>query len=141
MKFELANMRRKFKFDLSRLSILSQVLHDSLEKQMQIPHFSSGTLSGDSAIGFQHKNEIHSVNEASCSSDPVPQNEVLVKNCESKVFHSSHQNQILKQLCASMAVEKQDNVPLHLNQVWVGSGLVSGFDLTISLSEIQVRIL
>ncbi|XP_042974875.1 uncharacterized protein LOC122306512 isoform X1 [Carya illinoinensis] len=138
MKFELANMRRKFKFDLSRLSILSQVLHDSLEKQMQIPHFSSGTLSGDSAIGFQHKNEIHSVNEASCSSDPVPQNEVLVKNCESKVFHSSHQNQILKQLCASMAVEKQDNVPLHLNQVWVGSGLVSGFDLTISLSEIQM---
>lgn len=133
-------MRRKFKFDLSRLSIFSQVLHDRVENQMQIPHFSSVALSGDSAVGFQHKNEHHLVNEASCSNDPVSQNEFLVKNCASKVFRSSHQTHILKQLHASIAVERQDNVPFHLNQGWVGSGLVSGFDMTISLSEIRVRI-
>jgi hypothetical protein len=146
LKFKLENMRRKFTFDLSRLSIFSQVFNDIVENEIQIPHFSSVTsndmvscsVSGDPAEGFQHRNEIHLVNEASCSRDPVPQKEFSVENCASEGMHLSDHNCILEQLGASMAVEKPEDGPLHLNQVWVGSGSVSGFDMTISLSEIQV---
>ena len=31
-----------------------------------------------------------------------------------------------------------ENVPLDIHPVWVGNGSVSGFDMIISLSEIQV---
>lgn len=146
LKFKLENMRRKFTFDLSRLSIFSQVFHDIVENEIHIPHFSSVTsndttscsVSGDPAAGFQHRNEIHLVNEASCSRDPVPQKEFSVKNCASEGIRLSHQNCILKRVGAFMTVEKPEDGPLHLNQVWLGNGSVLGFDMTISLSEIQV---
>ena len=139
-------MRRKFTFDLSRLSIFSQVFHHSVENEIQIPHFSSVTsddtiscsVSGDPAAGFQHRNGIHLVNEASCSRDPVSPKEFSVKNCASEGMHLSHKNHILERLVAFMAMEKPEDDPLHLNQVWLGSGSVSNFDMTISLSEIQV---
>jgi hypothetical protein len=145
-KFKFENMRRKFKFDLSRLSILSQVFHHSVENEIQIPHFSSVTpndtiscsASGDPVAGFQHRNGIHLVNEASCSMDPVSQKEFSVKNRASEGMHLSHKNCILERLGAVMAMENPEDDPLHLNQVWLGNGSVSGFDMTISLSEIQV---
>ncbi|XP_059458026.1 uncharacterized protein LOC132187653 isoform X3 [Corylus avellana] len=146
LKFKLENMRRKFTFDLSRLSIFSLVFHHSVENEIQIPHFSSVTsndtiscsVSGDPAAGFQHRNGIHLVNEASCSRDPVSPEEFSVKNCAFEGMHLSHKNHILKRLGAFMEIEKPKDGPLHLNQVWLGSGSVSNFDMTISLSEIQM---
>lgn len=139
LKFELANMRRKLIFDLSRFSIFSQVLHESVENQIQIPNFSSVTsinmscsASGAPAKVFQHRNVIQLDNEASCSRDTV-------ENCASEKFCLSHQKCILEQLGAFVEVEKPENDPLHQNQVWLGHGSVSGFDVKISLSEIQVR--
>ncbi|XP_030975279.1 uncharacterized protein LOC115995020 isoform X1 [Quercus lobata] len=138
LEFELANMRRKLIFDLSRFSIISRVFQESVENKIQIPRFSSVTsinmscsASGAPAKGLQHRNVIHLDNEASCSRDTI-------ENCASEEFCLSHQNCILKQLGASVAVEKPENVPLHQNQAWLGRGSVSGFDVTISLSEIQM---
>lgn len=147
LKFEFANMRKKFTFDLPRLSVFSLVLRDSIKNQIQIPHFSSVSLEntsscpmpGDSAEGFQLGNGLHPVNEASSSKDPGPQKEFSLKSCASDGYHLSHHNCILKQLGAFMAMEKPENSHLLSYQVWIGSGSVSGFDVTISLAEIQVR--
>ncbi|KAJ6288558.1 hypothetical protein OIU76_024527 [Salix suchowensis] len=70
MKFEYANLLRKFIFNLSRMTIFSRV-------------------------------------------------------------HGDMQNEMLNNLVASISVEK----PEMLNQVWVGMGSISGFEMTISLSE------
>lgn len=145
-KFKLANMKREFIFDLSRLSVFSQVLRNNVGNEIKIPHFSSVTLdnttscavSGDPAAGFQKTNGICVVNEASCSRDPLPKKEVFVENCASEGMHLSNKNRILEHLCALIEVEKPEGSPLQLNQVWQGKGLVSGFEMTISLSETQL---
>lgn len=131
MKFELATTGRKLKVDLSHLSILSQVIHERVEDETTIPHFSSVTskdLSSQLALsGFENFVEFNSVNEASSSRGPVP-------------VKSGHQNQILKDLRAFMSLERPDNGSLHLSRCWFGIGSLSGFDMTLSVPEIQVNV-
>lgn len=125
LKFELATNGRKLTVNLSRLSILSQTIHDRVEGEMEIPHFSSVT-SKDSR--FQNFGELNSVNGASSSNDPVP---VLL----------SHQNQILKYFRALLSLERPDNGSLHLSRHWCGTGSLSGLELTLSVYEVQVNFL
>jgi hypothetical protein len=51
--------------------------------------------------------------------------------------HGSHQSKMLNNLVASISAEKHEN-DHKSNQVWVGMGSISDFEMTISLSEIQV---
>lgn len=95
MKFEYANLLRKFIFNLSRMTIFSPVHREYVENENQIPHFSS-----DTSLGSQ-----------------VAPGDKMLNN-----------------LVASISVEKLE----MLNQVWVGMGSISGFEMTITLSEIQV---
>ena len=151
LNFELVNMRTKFMLDLSSLSILSQILCGSVENEIQIPHFASGIsngslshlLSGDPTIAFQPRDGIHPVPDgASCSSDPVSKKEDLKHNSLYAGFQLSCQRYILKRLRAFILLQKSmletENVPLDIHPVWVGNSSVSGFDMIISLSEIQV---
>ncbi|CAK9182115.1 unnamed protein product [Ilex paraguariensis] len=153
LSLEVANMRRKFSFDILKLSILSQVLRETMEqrtKEIQTPHVSSVMTSGlsgqstdgNSTIEFEHRDRIHSVDSASCSSTSVSQKESHADNLKTQVLHLSPQNYILKELSAFVAVEQpmaRDVIsPMHINQAWVGSGSISGFDITVSLPEIQV---
>uniref|UniRef100_F6I7D8 Vacuolar protein sorting-associated protein 13 VPS13 adaptor binding domain-containing protein n=1 Tax=Vitis vinifera TaxID=29760 RepID=F6I7D8_VITVI len=151
LDLELVNMRKKFMLDLSSLSILSQILCGSVKNEIQIPHFASGisndllshSLPGDPTIAFQRKDGTHPVPDgASSSSDPVSKKEALMHNSVSEGFQLSCQRYILKRLRAFILVQKSmpetENVPLHLYPVWVGNGSVSGFDMIISLSEIQM---
>ena len=132
----LENMQRKFMFKLSRLSIFSQVIQQSAEDEIQILHFSSAqsnelsshVLSGESAVTFQHEDGSCPVDD-SCSRAPISEG----------LFSLSHQDYILKHLTSSLSIEKAEVSPLVPEQVWVGRGSVSGFDMTISLSELQVR--
>ncbi|KAL7193185.1 hypothetical protein ACSBR2_024904 [Camellia fascicularis] len=150
LNLELTNMNKRFSFDLSRLSILSQILHEIEGQQtnkIQIPHFSSSSHSvhGDPTVAFQHTDGIHSVlDDASCSSPRATRKESPVDNSVSGVLHLSRQNYILKQLSASIAVEKpvlgEGVRPQLLNQIWLGSGSITGFDMTISLPEIQMLL-
>ncbi|RVW57283.1 hypothetical protein CK203_111286 [Vitis vinifera] len=148
---ESVNMRKKFMLDLSSLSILSQILCGSVKNEIQIPHFASGisndllshSLPGDPTIAFQRKDGTHPVPDgASSSSDPVSKKEALMHNSVSEGFQLSCQRYILKRLRAFILVQKSmpetENVPLRLYPVWVGNGSVSGFDMIISLSEIQM---
>lgn len=151
LNLELVNMRRKFTLDLSSFSILSQIVFGSAKNEIQIPHFASGIsndllphfLSGDHTIAFQHRDAIHPLPDgASCSHDPVSRKEALMDNPVSEGFLLSCQRHILKRLQAFILVresmsENESGHP-HLNPIWVGNGSVSGFDITISLTEIQV---
>ncbi|GFY93900.1 vacuolar protein sorting-associated protein, putative [Actinidia rufa] len=129
--------------------------HVKLELQtneIQIPHFSpitpsnssSHSVHGDPAVAFQHTDEIHSVLDDENFSRRVSRNESAVDNSEARVLHLSRQNYILKQLGASIAVENpvqgEEVRPELLNQGWVGSGSITGFDMTISLPEIQMLL-
>ncbi|XP_057499975.1 uncharacterized protein LOC130784197 isoform X3 [Actinidia eriantha] len=155
VKLELANRNKGFSFDLSRLSILSQTLHKIVEQQtneIQIPHFSpitpsnssSHSVHGDPAVAFQNTDEIHSVLDDESFSRRVSRKESAVDNSEARVLHLSRQNYILKQLGASIAVENpvqgEEVRPELLNQGWVGSGSITGFDMTISLPEILMLL-
>ncbi|KAI5581654.1 hypothetical protein BDE02_07G032300 [Populus trichocarpa] len=51
--------------------------------------------------------------------------------------HGSHQSKMLNNLVASISAEKHEN-DHKSNQVWVGMGSISDFEMTISLSEIQM---
>ncbi|KAF9678408.1 hypothetical protein SADUNF_Sadunf07G0031900 [Salix dunnii] len=109
MKFESANLLRKFIFNLSRMAIFSRVHREHVENENQIPHFSS-----DTSLGSQ-----------------VAQGDRVV---EFQQIGESYPSKMLNKLVASISVEKLE----MLNQVWVGMGSISGFEMTISLSEIQM---
>ncbi|CAK7339468.1 unnamed protein product [Dovyalis caffra] len=112
MKFESANLLRKVIFNLSRMAIFSRVHQEYVENENQIPPFSSVT---------------------SFASHLAPGDRVLAF----QHIDGSHQSKMLNNLVASVSVEKPENGHM-LNQVWVGMGSISGFDMTISLSEIQM---
>ncbi|KAH1151426.1 hypothetical protein GYH30_045099 [Glycine max] len=136
LNFELATTGRKLTIDLSRLSILSQIMQGRVEDETAIPHFSSVSskdlssqlTSADPISGFQNFGALNSVSEASSSKNIVP-------------VQLSHQNQILKNLRAFMSLERPDNGTMHLSRCWFGIGSLSGFDMTLSVSEIQTILL
>ncbi|KAF7809778.1 putative vacuolar protein sorting-associated protein 13C [Senna tora] len=135
IKIELASTGRKLTFDLSRLSILSQVLHKIMEDKTEIPHFSSVSLkessthsaSGGSFSGWQNLGELNLLSDTSSSRDHVP-------------LEKFRQNHILKDFRAFISLGKPENGSLHLSQYWFGSCSLPGFDMTLSLSEIQTIV-
>ncbi|XP_043709955.1 uncharacterized protein LOC122658879 isoform X2 [Telopea speciosissima] len=156
LNLEYVNLRRKILFDLSRLTILSLRLHESFVDQrmeeFEISHFpfaSSSFLShspsGDPALEFHHSQNTPQVfDEASSSSPTVPPRESSEENTLGRSFPLiNHMNNcILKHAKSSLLVEKavtRDEVgPPCLKHDWVGCGSISGFDFTISLSDIQM---
>lgn len=143
---EVESRRRKYVFDLSRFSICSQVLQESTDNEFQIPHFSSITstglstthvLSEDPSPGPLHRNVICPLDNPSCSKAKL-QEEFYAKNCGPEVSNLSHWKYILKHLAAFISVERPMNGPLSKYHAWAGNGSFSGFDITLSLSEMKV---
>nr|XP_027078658.1 uncharacterized protein LOC113701943 [Coffea arabica] len=151
----------KVSFEISKFSILSQFLHEAAEHQateIQVPHFSavacddisSSIMLGDPLVIEEHENTGQSVtHDSSFMSTSAFQHEPFADNlpdlCDntgSKNLHSSPQSYILKELCAVIAVEwpvKRDGTgPLYINQLWVGKGSISGFDMVLSLSQLRM---
>ncbi|XP_039010299.1 uncharacterized protein LOC120139014 [Hibiscus syriacus] len=133
LNLDLDNMQRKFMFKLSRLSIFSQVFQQSGEEEIQILHsstqskLSSQPLSGESSVAFKHEN------------GHFPDGDSYSRASASEGFICfRHQDYILKHLTACLSVEKAEVIPLDSEQVWVGSGSISGFDMKITLSELEV---
>ncbi|CAJ1942675.1 unnamed protein product [Sphenostylis stenocarpa] len=133
MNFELATTGRKLTIDLSHLSILYQIIQRRVEEEIAIPHFSSVTsknlssqhVSGDTLSGFENYGELNSISHASSSKNTLP------------IQIISHQNQILKNLRGFMSLERPDNGFMHLSRCWFGICSLLGFDMTLSISEIQ----
>lgn len=134
---ELANMQRKFSFELSRLSIFSQVLQERTDDEIEIHHFSSAT-SDELSSGFASKEFSNAVKcrDGSLSTD---ESCIRLPDSQDKVgenFQISHRGNILKHLVVYVFAEKPLNSQPQSNEVWVGSGSVSGSDMTISLFEL-----
>lgn len=157
--------RRKILLRLSQFSIISRIFHKSIEQQsseIQISQSSSYVsnhpssltvignttkaiaedptipITGGPTTAFQQMRGIHSaLNEAGSSGHSISLIESHTDATRSKVASLSPQNCILKHLSASLAFEKF--MPQDISkQYWVGGGSLSGFEMTISLQEIQV---
>ncbi|KAL5557187.1 hypothetical protein UlMin_039423 [Ulmus minor] len=145
LSYESKNMTRRFMFELPRLSILSQVLKKGNKNEIRIPHFSSVTsdnmsthlLSGDPA-SLQPRDVIIPISDPSCSRDSDSLNGLSAETCAPEVSNFCYQKYILERLSAFISAQKPLNGPLCLNQAWVGSGSISGFDITISLSVLEM---
>lgn len=69
--------------------------------------------------------------------------EILTEDDVFESSHSGNHSYILKHLAASALIENLDSGDrqdfLPATSYWAGKGSVSGFDMTITLSEIQVN--
>ncbi|KAL3526718.1 hypothetical protein ACH5RR_011374 [Cinchona calisaya] len=146
LSVEVRNMQRKVSFEISKFSILSQFLHETAEQQAK-----EIQVLGDPSVIAEHGNTRQPfLQDSSFMTSSLPQDEPYADNLKdscrdftgSTNLHSSPQNYILKGLCAVIAVEwpmKRDGSgPLHLNQLWVGKGSISGLDMNLSLTELQI---
>jgi len=141
LNLKVVNMRKKLSFALPQLSILTRVLQESDQHQSSevlIPLMSSST-SSDTSFNLMPKD----MQAALRQTDEI-QSVATDARISSLDIHQSSENYILKKLSCFISAEEpvpQDpSDTSKSNQPWVGSGSISGFDVTISLPEIQVRI-
>ncbi|KAL5987192.1 hypothetical protein ACLOJK_041189 [Asimina triloba] len=143
---ELFNSRRKLMFNLFRLSILSQnVRAKSLQRTetgVLVPHFQSSLPDHSSSPSGYYR-----------PSRPLQHTESILPVLDSKnenfegvsgFYHLNPGSDIVKEVTASIMVEKamtrNESLPIHMKSDWVGSGSISGFNLTITLSEIEATV-
>ncbi|KAM3252832.1 putative protein isoform X1 [Capsicum annuum] len=154
---------RKFSFGITNLSVLSQILHISTEHQtqgMRTPFLSSFVsndqssiiVHDDTLVAPNYLGEVSSItNEASSSSPPVLGNQYHADDLRkpwggtsSQISLASPQNYVLKDLNVILVVEQplksSGSISLQSNDFWIGSGSISGFDMTLSLREIQILL-
>ncbi|XP_031387722.1 uncharacterized protein LOC116200899 isoform X2 [Punica granatum] len=140
LKFELVNKRRKFLFELLRISVASQVSHANDSDEMYVPHFSSTksrrsppVSSSENLIAAHGQLERAGVIDCESSSRDASEDSSAIL-----VVRISHKRFILKHCRAFIHVDTIDNGPASLIGASVGGGSISGVDLTISLSEIEM---
>ncbi|XP_022977391.1 uncharacterized protein LOC111477741 isoform X1 [Cucurbita maxima] len=146
LKFQLADNRKEFEINLSHLSILSQQVEETLPNNIQIPHFSSNLSShlvaGELAASTQHTKGVQTDNDASSSKHPVSHKKNSGNSHVTEPSCFSCQHYLLKNLVAYLSIEEtcSDQIGL-LSKGWAGKGSLSGLDLTLSHSEIQMILL
>ncbi|XP_047313344.1 LOW QUALITY PROTEIN: uncharacterized protein LOC124916644 [Impatiens glandulifera] len=147
------NTNQKLLAELSRFSVLSKLLLqvDEQINKVQIPHFSLPQSSNylyqamdvEPNAVYQHRDGIKSVDDENHSSMPVSQEKSYGDSLPSGV-HLSQQNCILKKLHASLFVERSmsnGGIDFHcLSQAWSGTGSIEGFDITVSLRELDMLL-
>lgn len=140
-----AGRDQKFLCEVSRLSVLSKIL-ESVEKDINITQFSSPVFSESSSFTsgapletlFQQRDVISSGDSTSVSGDFNGLRESSTNINLQEEFHSRYKNYILEDLRVSASVKKREITGHQFSQAWEGGCSVLGFDITISLSELQV---
>ncbi|CAH8305702.1 unnamed protein product [Eruca vesicaria subsp. sativa] len=140
-----ADREQKFLCEVSRLSVLSNIL-ESVEKDINITQFSSPAFSESSSFmsgapletPFQQRNVISSGDSTSVSGDFVGLRESSTNSNLQEELHSRYKNYILEDLRLSASVKKREITGHQFSQAWEGGCSVLGFDITISLSELQM---
>lgn len=140
-----AGGEQKFLCEVSRLSVLSMIL-ETVERDINITQFSSPAFSESSSFlsgapletSFQQNDVISSGGSTSVSADFNSLREFSANSSLQEKFHSRYENYILEDLRVSASVKKRENTGHQFSQAWVGGCSVLGFDITISLSELQV---
>ncbi|KAK4416260.1 hypothetical protein Salat_2451500 [Sesamum alatum] len=157
ISLELLAAVRKISFSISKFSMLSRIMYRDLGHKAKfirspfsfiLPDDSlSNFMSKDSSPSLRHTHSVDSnLAGASGTSSLVSQSGSQVgtstSNPEHKIFYISPQRYIQKDLRCFVAVEgpvtRELTNPACSNNIWVGSGSISGFDMTISLSEIKM---
>ncbi|CAM8903861.1 unnamed protein product [Rhodiola kirilowii] len=143
VKLEETQFRRAAVFNLSRVSIFSQILQLSPDAEVPISRLSSATASdplavfslGDSTQESQATEQTRpTIDGASCSSNPTSLHKdfcLIFRSC------------ILNNFGAVISIEKplvMGNDSQCSSQVWAGSGTISGCDLTITITEIKMLL-
>lgn len=137
----IENKRKELVFDFSRLSVLSQVHNQNVDGENHVPHFPSLSRqmsSGNPTMRYGGEDGIASVENATLSEDFPSSSHSVAHISSMRVFHSRDKKFILKHFGALIHVEKAYCGPGDLNYPLVGRGSISGFDMNISLSEIEV---
>ncbi|KAL8200609.1 hypothetical protein R6Q57_011948 [Mikania cordata] len=141
LSLKVVNTRKKISFGLPQLSILSRVLLKSnkhLSNEVQIPLISSSTSSDPSFYSIPKE-----MQKVLWQTDEIQAEATDARSSSSDSHHGS-ENYILKKLSCFISAEEpvsQDSPDtLKANQPWVGSGSVSGFDVIVSLPEIQMLL-
>ncbi|ESQ46725.1 hypothetical protein EUTSA_v10027614mg [Eutrema salsugineum] len=142
---DLARREQKFLCEVSRVSILSKIL-ESVEKDINITQFSSPPFSESSSFlsgapletSFQQRDVISSGDSTSVSGDFNGPREFSTNSNLQEEFHSRYKNYILEELRVSASAMKRENTGHQCSQAWEGGCSVLGFDITISLSELQM---
>lgn len=144
---QLTKLRRKFRVELTRLTFLSQFFDKGMPSEIQTPHFSSATsshsdvrLRGGYDVPNKDGDGICEINDQSYSKDHTSSIRFNENNDAFGELFIINQNYILKHLTALISAEKLEQYPLGSNPAWSGSGFLTGFDVTVSLDEIRVRI-
>ncbi|XP_072956243.1 uncharacterized protein [Typha angustifolia] len=151
LNLQLLSFGRGVVFDLSRLSLLTKNMQKNMsykKSYIPVPHFRSmNSVASSSHPGseeFVHlvrgiANTVVYHDGAHSTTSPTSGVENFMGNTMSK-YSSSDSNYILKHLIASIKIERMDfdrGVDLvQLQSNWFGSGSISGFDLSITLSGI-----
>lgn len=139
--FDSAGREQKFLCEVSRLSVLSKIL-ESVERDINITQFSSPAFSESSSFlsgaPLQQSDVISSGDSTSVSGDFNSLREFSANSNLQEEFHSRYKSYILENLRVSASVKKRENTGHQFSQAWVGGCSVLGFDITISLSELQV---
>ncbi|KAF8015488.1 hypothetical protein BT93_H1109 [Corymbia citriodora subsp. variegata] len=138
------NMRKELVFNFSRLSVLSQVHNPNVDGENHVPHFPSLSRqmsSGNRSLRYGGEDGVALVENATLSEDFPSSSHSVVDNSSRRVFHSRDKKFILEHFGALIHVKKAYYGPGDLNYALVGCGSVSGFDMNISLSEIQIFLL
>ncbi|RAL40781.1 hypothetical protein DM860_008479 [Cuscuta australis] len=147
-----------YSFSISKLSIISCSFDMTTEQRIRgtnilSPFVMSNERDSSSVISSKYEHNIHSFDDASSSSSHVLQKEIIADDSEkshtnnagSQNLLASPQNYVLRDLSASLVVEqlvlRKRNGSQQLNYFWVGRGSLLGFDMTISLPEIQMILL
>lgn len=143
ISLEVLNTGQKISIRDSKFSLLSQFRDEELGHNLKVIQNPSIAPDGSaprfirmsSSISPQYKDTIHPNRDASASSTSV-----LIRS--SHVDITSRQKYILKDLQYFLAIERPvtgncSNPPCS-SDIWVGSGSISRFDVTISLHEINV---
>lgn len=140
LNFEIVNGRRKFLLDLLRLSVSSQVLHANGNDEVHVPHFSSPTSRrsspsnsfGTLAIKHGQQERADAIGDRSSLRDASEDSSTIL------VIHFVHKKFILKHCRAFVHAYTVDNGPPSFAGALAGGGSISGVDITISLSDIEV---
>nr|XP_010908092.2 uncharacterized protein LOC105034577 isoform X2 [Elaeis guineensis] len=154
MSLQLMSFGKSLLFDLNRLTIFSQHLHRNMLNQTReslMPHFHSNTAialsshgrSGELILASQVSTSMPTgLGDAHSTSLPAPGQEILVETSGFSPLY--HGNYILKHLAASIKIDKmvlENEVGFgQVQSGWFGEGSISGFDLTIAISEIQMLL-
>ncbi|KAL8476053.1 hypothetical protein ACS0TY_028647 [Phlomoides rotata] len=158
LSLEVLNTVRKLSIAGSKFSLLSQFRHGHLGHKSKVIRSSisaiktdesiSRLISKDSSTSLQHKDySYRDLADASSLSTSVPEigsHVDIMNNPGKKNLHTSPQKYILKDLQCFLEAERpvtsDGTNPAGSNDNWVGNGSISGFDMTISLYEINMLL-